>query len=166
MFCNLVFNNTCNHSVHSSFSKKPLSACTHLTILSNQLSMTPDHVDCNSGREQEQLNLQISNGEAKVLIKQRLVRRFRHTVHHLMSSCNPCHATSRPSSFAFQLITAIGAGIFTVFACRTHPTVSVKRLQDPRAHPAFLSPVQKSQEPVLTPRSYPAGEAMEFPGIA
>ena len=39
------FNNTYNHSVCSSFSKKPPSACTHLTILSNQLSMTPDHVD-------------------------------------------------------------------------------------------------------------------------
>ena len=39
------FNNTYNHSVYSSFSKKPPSACTHLTILSNQLSMTPDHID-------------------------------------------------------------------------------------------------------------------------
>ena len=39
------FNNTYNHSVSSSFSKKPPSACTHLTILSNPLSMTPDHVD-------------------------------------------------------------------------------------------------------------------------
>ena len=47
-----LFNNTYNHSVYSSFSKKhtptppprPL-ACSYLTILSNQLSMTPDHVD-------------------------------------------------------------------------------------------------------------------------
>ena len=39
------FNNIYNHFVYTSFSKKPLSACTHLTILSNQLSMTPDHVD-------------------------------------------------------------------------------------------------------------------------
>ena len=38
------FNNTYSHSVYSSFSKNPPSACTHLTILSNQLSMTPDHV--------------------------------------------------------------------------------------------------------------------------
>ena len=38
------FNNSYNHSVYSSFSKKPPSACTHLTLLSNQLSMTPDHV--------------------------------------------------------------------------------------------------------------------------
>ena len=43
------FNNTYNHSVYSSFFKTPPppppSACTHLTILSNQLSMTPGHVD-------------------------------------------------------------------------------------------------------------------------
>ena len=39
------FNNTYNHSVYSSFSKKLPSACTRLTILSNQLSMTPDHFD-------------------------------------------------------------------------------------------------------------------------
>ena len=38
------FNNSDNHSVYSSFSKKPPSACIHLTLLSNQLSMTPDHV--------------------------------------------------------------------------------------------------------------------------
>ena len=39
------FNNTYSHSVYSSFSKKAPSACTHLTILSKQLSMTPNRVD-------------------------------------------------------------------------------------------------------------------------
>ena len=39
------FNNAYNHSVYSSFSKKPPSACIPLTNLSNQLFMTPDHVD-------------------------------------------------------------------------------------------------------------------------
>ena len=39
------FSNTYSHSVYSSFSKKPPSACTHLTILSSQLPMTPDHVE-------------------------------------------------------------------------------------------------------------------------
>ena len=47
MFCNLYFffNNIYNHSVHSSFSKKPASTCTQLTNLSNELSRTPDHAD-------------------------------------------------------------------------------------------------------------------------
>ena len=39
------FNDTYNHSAYSSFSKNPPSACIHLTILSNQLSMTSDHTD-------------------------------------------------------------------------------------------------------------------------
>ena len=32
-----------------------------------------------------------------------------------------------------------------------------------RAHPAVLSPAQRSQEPVLATGSYAAGEAMGFP---
>ena len=39
------FNSTYNHSVYSSCSKNPPSACTQLTNLSNQLSRTPDHAD-------------------------------------------------------------------------------------------------------------------------
>ena len=37
---------------------------------------------------------------------------------------------------------------------------------NPRAHPAVLSPVQESQEPVLAMGSYAAGQAMGFPGTA
>ena len=46
VFAIWFFNNTYSHSVYSSLSKKFPSACTHLTILSNQLSMTPDYADC------------------------------------------------------------------------------------------------------------------------
>ena len=56
-----VFNNTYNHSVHSSFSKKPPSACTHLTILSNQLSMTPAHADWGMSKMTPSMNAQASS---------------------------------------------------------------------------------------------------------
>ena len=56
--CNLVFQNTYNHSVYSSFSKKPPSACTYLTILSNQLSVTPDHVDWGMSKMRPSKNAQ------------------------------------------------------------------------------------------------------------
>ena len=45
MFCNLVFQQHLQPVCLVQFLKKPPSACTHLTILSNQLSMTPAHVD-------------------------------------------------------------------------------------------------------------------------
>ena len=59
MFCNLGFQQH-NHSVYSSFSKKPPSACTHLTILSNQLSMTPVHVDWGMSKMTPSMNAQAS----------------------------------------------------------------------------------------------------------
>ena len=55
------FNNTYNDSVYSSFSKKHLSACTHLTVLSNQLSVTPDHVDWGMSKMMPSKNTQASS---------------------------------------------------------------------------------------------------------
>ena len=49
-------NNTYNHSVYSSF-----SACTHLTILSNQLSMTPNHVDWGMSKMMPLMNARASS---------------------------------------------------------------------------------------------------------
>ena len=57
----IFFNNTYNYSVYSSFFVKKLpSACTHLTILSNQLSMTPNHADWGMSRMMPSKNAQAS----------------------------------------------------------------------------------------------------------
>ena len=45
MFCNMVFQQHLQPLCLLQFFEETPSACTHLTILSNQLSMTPDHVD-------------------------------------------------------------------------------------------------------------------------
>ena len=50
------FNNTYNCSAYSSFSKKLPSACTHLTIFSNQLSMTPNHIDWGMSKMMPSMN--------------------------------------------------------------------------------------------------------------
>ena len=55
------FSNTFNHSVCFSFSNKPPSACTHLTSLSNQLSMTPDHVDWGMSKMAPSKNAPVSS---------------------------------------------------------------------------------------------------------
>ena len=60
MFCNLVCRQH-NHTVYSSVWKKPPSACTHLTILSNQLSMTPDHVDWGMSKMTPSMNARASS---------------------------------------------------------------------------------------------------------
>ena len=55
------FNNTYNPSVYSSFLKKLPSACTHLTILSNQLFMTHDHADWGMSKMTPSMNARASS---------------------------------------------------------------------------------------------------------
>ena len=65
MFCNLVFQQHYNPSVYSSFSKKSPSVCIHLIILSNQLSMTPDHVDWGMSKMTSSMDAQASSAFLK-----------------------------------------------------------------------------------------------------
>ena len=61
MFCNLVFQQHLQSLCLLQFFEDTPSVCTHLTIFSNQLSMTPDHVDCGMSKMMPSMNARASS---------------------------------------------------------------------------------------------------------